>query len=141
MHGEISEDEFDLHSIMYLLILHTHDWGIWHLCNLHSIMYLLILINPKEILISNTHLHSIMYLLILIIVLAVLGMAMGFTFHNVSINSQCINSRSVLPFYLHSIMYLLIQYVASALNAMISSFTFHNVSINSTVRVVWCVGR
>ena len=70
-----------------------------------------------------------MYLLILIFpthqVLKVV-----FTFHNVSINSDCTTEMMLMQEDLHSIMYLLIPNSSNAFFAF-DVFTFHNVSINS----------
>ena len=86
MHGEISEDEFDLHSIMYLLILSAIIEEHSATVNLHSIMYLLI----HEAQMKDEALQ-------------------GFTFHNVSINSLLYRLVDSVHPHLHSIMYLLIR--------------------------------
>ena len=74
---------------MYLLILELHtnpDGTTW---NLHSIMYLLILNNQlARVSASLTYLHSIMYLLIHDNKLLKMAQSILFTFHNVSINSH-----------------------------------------------------
>ena len=64
MQGEISEEEFDLHSIMYLLIRIRSKRRITLLTNLHSIMYLLIQVDRTGTAKVRKDLHSIMYLLI-----------------------------------------------------------------------------
>ena len=53
-----------------------------------------------------------------------------FTFHNVSINSICLQKESEQYLDLHSTMFLLIR-AESAVICGTVRFTFHNVSINS----------
>ena len=57
-----------------------------------------------------------------------------FTFHNVSINSNCRPVSSYDEANLHSIMYLLIL-IATSKRAREIIFTFHNVSINSLLHL------
>ena len=72
-----------------------------------------------------------MYLLIHSRVLSKSYFFVLFTFHNVSINSQVVQSEIFCKYYLHSIMYLLIPIVILPPDATEIAFTFHNVSINS----------
>ena len=74
-----------------------------------------------------------MYLLIHSRVLSKSYFFVLFTFHNVSINSQVVQSEIFCKYYLHSIMYLLIPQMEFLANKFGYEFTFHNVSINSLI--------
>ena len=97
----------NLHSIMYLLILHLDSW---YVQILYSFTFHNVSINShfkQSYLVLLFHLHSIMYLLIRTFPIA----------------------TSKYP-YLHSIMYLLIR-IQIMSRIFLFVFTFHNVSINS----------
>ena len=70
-----------------------------------------------------------MFLLILILTTSFTFVS-SFTFHNVSINSICLQKESEQYLDLHSTMFLLIP-GSGFLNIFKEIFTFHNVSINS----------
>ena len=112
---------FDLHSIMYLLILggDPHNVSINSSIRRQTAQSLCIFTFHNVSINSAKSFVKSSYVLL-------------FTFHNVSINSLGSILSSLLPtINLHSIMYLLILTNQCRARYKVSLFTFHNVSINS----------